>query len=412
MSNLAIHGGDPVAPDGLATDWPRFGDAEREALLEVLDRGTWCAAPYLFDDRRTSTVARFEDAWAEYIGTDHATAVPNGTQALELAFRAIGLDPGDEVIVPAVTFIASATAVVLANGVPRFVDVDPDTYQLDPAAVEDAITDRTAAIEVVHYGGYPAEMDALREIADEHDLYLVEDAAEAHGTAWRGQRVGSLGDVGCFSFQQGKALSCGEGGAVTYNDSTLGDRIHSYARLGRTPDGGRYEHRVPAGNFRLSEFLGGLLLAQLDRLPAQTAVRAENGRRLADRVEQIAGLSTLPDDARITDRGYYFYFLKFDPVAWPVERDSFREALGAEGIPCHTAHNDPVYTHPAFESIDERLLYDNPIDYGTVSCPVAERIYETEVVALSKDFLLDAHNVELVATALEKLAANRDDLAA
>jgi dTDP-4-amino-4,6-dideoxygalactose transaminase len=412
MPRLAIAGGEPIAPDGLETQWPVFDERERERLVEVLESGKWCSAGYFFEDEE-STVERFEREFAAYVGTDHATAVPNGTQALELAFGAIGIEPGDEVIVPAVTFVASASAVVRANGVPVFVDVDPETYQLSAAAVEEAITDRTKAIEVVHYGGYPADMDRMREIADEHDLYLVEDAAEAHGTEWRGEKVGSLGDVGCFSLQMGKALTCGEGGVVTYDDGELVEKIYSYANLGRTPGGKRYEHAVPGGNYRLSEFLGGVLLEQLSRLDEQTETRHANGRYFADQLSDVPGMTTLKEDPRITDRGYYFYFLRYDPAQWNgVHRDTVVDALEAEGVPCGTAHNDPLYQHPAFAEIDPSLLHGHERDYSTVRCPEAERIYESEVIALGKDFLMRRENVETVVEAVRKLRRNVDELAA
>lgn len=410
MNELAINGGDPVAPEGIQEEWPVFDDRERELLEEVLDSGQWCSASFYFGDEE-SKVERFENKFSAYIGTEYATAVPNGTQALELAFRAIGLEPGDEVIVPSVTFFASASAVVLANGVPVFVDVDPETYQVDPEAVEDAITEKTTAIEVVHYGGYPADMDRIREIADDHDLYIIEDAAEAHGTEWRGEKVGSLGDIGCFSLQLGKPLTCGEGGVITYDDDALAERVYSYANLGRSVDRDKYEHHVPAGNYRLSEFLGAILLAQLERLPEQTEQRDENGEYFANRLEEIDGIDTLKRDPRITQRGYYFYFLRYDAAQWNgLHRDEFMEALQAEGIPCSTAHNDPVYQNPAFANIDPVLQHGNEKDYADVHCPEAERIYDSEAIAMGKDFLMYRENIDTIMTAFQKLSENRAEL--
>lgn len=405
MAELAITGGPPVESGGLETEWPIFDD-ERDALLGVLESGRWCSDSSYFEESR-SAVERFEGRFARYVGTEYATAVPNGTQALQLAFSAIGVQPGDEVIVPAVTFVASASAAVRENAVPRFVDVDPETYQLDPTAVEAAITEQTVALEAVHYGGYPADMDRLTEIADEHGLFLIEDAAEAHGTEWRGERVGSIGDVGCFSLQQGKPLTCGEGGVLTYDDDRLAERIYASANLGRSPHGDRYEHHVPAGNYRLSEFLGALLNEQLDRLPAQTARRAEHGALLREAIADLDGLRPLAADPRITQRGYYFLFLRYAAEAWnDVHRDQFLAALEAEGIPCSTAHNDPVYRLPAFAEIDPRLLHGVDVDYAQTFCPEAERIYESEAVALPKDVLLERASVEAVIEALEKLRAN------
>ncbi len=410
MADLAINGGDPVAPDGLREEWPIVGDCEREQLEDVLKSGNWCSAGFYFEEGE-SKVKRFEDEFAEYIGTEYATGVPNGTQALELAFRAIGLKPGDEVIVPSVTFFASASAVVLANGVPVFVDVDPETYQLDPAAVEAAITEHTKAIEVVHYGGYPADMDAIREIADTHDLYVVEDAAEAHGTEWNGEKVGSLGDMGCFSLQLGKPLTCGEGGVITYDDDELAERVYSYSHLGRSIESGKYEHHVPAGNYRLSEFLGGILLAQLNRLPEQTDRRYKNGEYFAERLAEIDGIDTLKQDPRITKRGYYFYFLRYDAEQWNgIHRDDFMEALQAEGVPCSTAHNDPLYRNPAFANIDPVLQHGNEKDYDAMHCPEAERIYDSEAIAMGKDFLMHRENIGKIMEALQKVRDHKEEL--
>ncbi len=406
MAELAINGGTPAVPDGLKTTWPVYDDAEKEALNEVLESGRWCSvgAP-------DGKVAQFEKEFAKFIGSKYATAVSTGTDALELAFRACDVEPGEEVIVPAVTFVASASAVTLSTGVPIFVDVDPETYQIAPEAVEAAITDRTKAIEVVHYGGYPADMDRITEIAEKHDLFVIEDCAEAHGSEWRGKRVGSLGDFGCFSFQMGKPLTCGEGGGVTYSDEDLAESCYAHAHLGRRRGGGKYRHHVPAGNFRLSEFLGGILLAQLARLEEQTETRHENGEYLAAELEKIEGISALKRDPRVTKRGYYFYFMKYDSSAWAgVHRDRFAEAMGAEGVRCGTAHNDPIYQNPAFREIKKSLLFGNEIDYTKVHCPEAERIYSSEVLALGKDFLMERENVDRILGALRKLRDNIDEL--
>ncbi len=410
---LAIEGGEPTAPAGFDEEWPVYGEPERRALLDVLESGRWCSADFYFDERE-SRVRRLERRFAEDVGVEHAHAVPNGTQALELAFEAIGVEPGDEVIVPAVSFIASATAVTLANGVPVFVDVEPDTYQIDPDAVERAITDRTVAIEAVHYGGRPADLDRLAAVADEHDLALVEDCAQAHGTEWRGERVPAAGDVGCFSLQLSKQLNCGEGGMVVTDDDELGELLYAHKNLGRTPSGGKYDHAVPAGNYRLSEFLGALALAQYGRFSKLTPVRAENGAYLAERLDAVEGIGTIERDERVTQRGYMYFFLRFEPEAWPagVDRDRVMAALNAEGIACSTGHNDPIYAHPAFREIDPALLHGNERDYRETECPAAERIFEEEVIVLEKDFLAERDNCDLVVAALEKLRAHADRLAA
>jgi len=402
-SKLAINGGNPVAPNGLKTTWPIFDDMEEKLILETLRSGQWCSMG-LGD----GMVANAQKKFAEFIGTKYAMAVPTGTDALTLAFNSIGLEPGDEVIVPAVTFIASASAVTLATGVPIFVDVDPETYQISPDAIEAAITDRTRAIEPVHYGGYPADMDRINEIAKKHNLFVIEDACEAHGTEWRGKKVGSLGDMGCFSFQMGKPLTCGEGGGITYDDEELGLGCYAFARLGRKPGGEKYKHFIPAGNFRMSEFVGAVLLAQLSRIEEQTEIRYRNGEYFAEELEKIGGISALKKDTRITKKGYYFCLLKYDSSKWNgIHRNRFMQALGAEGIGAGTAHNDPLYQNPAYRNIKKSLLYGNEVDYSKVHCPEAERIYESEVMAMGKDFLISK---ELVDKALEAIAKIRDNI--
>ena len=406
MAKLAINGATAAVEDWLPTPWPIYNDREKEALIDVLESGRWCCTWSL-----EGKVGQFGQEFADYIGTKYGTCVNSGTSALNLAFRVCDIEPGDEVIVTAVSFIASASAIVLAGGVPVFVDVDPETYQMDPDAVEAAITDRTKVIEAVHYGGYPVDMDRIGEIAKKHNLLIVEDCAEAHGTEWRGKRTGSLGDIGAFSFQMGKNLTCGDGGAVTYSSDELAVNCFAHSRYGSLPGEAIYVHHVPAGNYRMSEFLAAVLSVQLSRHAEQTDIRHENGEYFARELETIGGISALKREPRITKRGYYFYFLRYDASKWGgVPRNKFREALAAEGVRAGTAHNDPLYMNPAFKNIKPSLLHGNAMDYAKVHCPEAERIYNTEVIALGKDFLMEKGNVDRILDALRKLRDNMDEL--
>lgn len=406
MAKLAINGGTPAVTNWIPVKWPIFDERDKKALIDTLESGNWCCM-WSTD----SKVSQFEKQFAEYIGTKYCTCVNSGTASLELAFRSCDIEPGDEIIVTAVSFVASASAIVLAGGVPVFVDVDPETYQMSPDAVESAITDRTRVIETVHYGGYPVDMDRIWEIAKKHNLFIVEDCAEAHGTEWRGKKVGSLGDIGGFSFQMGKNLTCGDGGAMTYSKDELSISCYSYSRYGNIPGGERYVHYVPAGNFRMSEFLGALLSVQLSRHAEQTEIRYQNGEYFAQELEKIGGISALKRDPRITKRGYYFYFLRYDSSKWGgVHRNTFREALAAEGVNTGTAHNDPIYMNPAFKNIKRSLLHGSKIDYNKVHCPEAERIYNSEVIALGKDFLMERENINKILGAIQKLRDNLDEL--
>jgi len=419
MANLAIKGGKPTIPGGLKMKWPVFDEADKEALVEVLESGKWCSGGWYFKEPYESKVARFEREFALWNGAKYAITAVNGTAALVLALKAAGIEAGDEVIVPAVTFIASATSVILANAVPIFVDIQADTYQISPKAVEAAITERTKAIMPVHYGGYPADMDRIMEIAKRHGLVIVEDAAEAHGSEWKGKKVGSIGDLGCFSFQLGKPLTCGEGGAVLTDDDDLKLKCYSYGDLGRMPGGGKYEHYIPAGNQRLTEFQGALLLVQLSRLGVQTETRYANGEYFASELEKIEGISALKRDPRVTKRGYYFYFLRYDPSKWEnVSRDTFMRALSAEGVPCSTAHNQPLYKNPLFQNMAFGKTgcpvlcphHGKQIDYSSVRCPTAERVYSSEVVALSKDVLMEREDVDRILQAIHKIKQNVHEL--
>lgn len=411
MAKLAINGEKPAISEKLKTRWPIYDEAEKQALIEVLESGRWCCA-----GQTEGKVAQAERAFAKFIGVKYAMMVPTGTTAIELALRACGVGAGDEVIVPAVTFVATASAVVVANAVPVFADIDPETYQISPDAVDAAITNKTRAILPVHYGGYPANMDRIMEIAKKHDLFVVEDCAEAHGSEWRGQKVGSIGNAGAFSFQMGKPLTGGEGGAITYNDEALRISCYGYSRTVKKAGGEEETYHIPAGNWRMSEFVGAILLAQMSRIVEQTEVRYQNGEYFAQELEKIGGIRALKREPRITKRGYYFYLLRYDASKWNgVPRNKFMEALRAEGASCGTAHNDPVYWNPAFKNIRKYCPftcshYGKEVDYSKVYCPEAERIYKTEVVAMGKDFLMEKENVNKILEAIHKLRENTDEL--
>ena len=420
MPKLAINGGTPVVPGGLRGRWPVIDDTDRKAVLEVLESGKWCSAGFYYENPLDSKVAQFEKAWAEWVGAKYAVAVTNGTAALTLALKAAGIEAGEEVIVPAVTFIASATGVVLANAIPVFADIVPETYQIDPDHVESLITSHTKAIMPVHYGGYPADMDRIMEIARKHNLIVVEDCAEAHGSEWRGKRVGSIGHLGAFSHQMGKPLAAGEGGSILTSDEDLARNCYSYGDLGRIPGGAKYEHYIPAGNNRMTEFQGALLIAALARLDQQTETRYQNGEYFAAELDKIGGIPALKrGDPRITKRGYYFYFLRYQPEAWgDMSRDRFVDGLNAEGIHCGTAHNQPLYKNPVFEQMSFGRtgcpvlcpLHGGPVSYADVKCPQAERVYDTEVVAMGKDFLMSRDSVDKVLAAITKIRENLSEL--
>jgi len=400
MARLAGLGGTPVAEHGMNVVWPVIGDEEREAILRTLERGAWCRVGMADDD---CEAAHFERELAAYHDAKHCLTICNGTAALMCVFRALGVGHGDEVIVPAITFSATADAVALCGGVPVFVDMDPKTYQIDPDAIEPAITDRTKAICVVHYAGYACDLDRLAQVASTTGLPIIEDCAHAQGTEWRGRKVGAHLTGGCFSFQQSKSLTSGEGGAVVTDSDDLDESVWSVHNCGRTRGAYRYDHTALGGNFRLSEWEATILRTQLRRLPEQTKRRMENAAFLTEAIRGIDGLDVLKPDVRITQRGYYFYLIRYNAGAWGgVQRDTFARAMIAEGVPVGRGYSVPVYKNPSYA--------DGIIPHRAMACPNAERATADEQITLMNHALLDRANVQMVIEALAKIHDNMGEL--
>ena len=356
---------------------------------------------------------RFGAAFAAAHDARHAFAVVNGTVAIEIALVAAGLRPGDEVIVPAYTFEASAAPVLRLGAVPVFVDVLPDTYCIDPAAVEAAITPRTRALLPVHLALCMADMDALAAVAAKHGLRVIEDCAHAHGAKWKGRGAGSLGHAGAFSLQTSKLLTAGEGGVVTTSDDEIAERAESYTNCGRASRTDRFGHRLLGFNYRLTEFQAAVLLGQLEKLPAQTALRARRAARLSKGLAAVPGLSLLRSDPRQTTQAFYHYVFKYDAAAFGgASRDRFVAALEAEGIPCDGLFYEPVYRSTLFDvdpsdfpALGERLPWE------ATRCPVAEKAAFEESVWLHHRILLGTEkDVDSVLDAIAKIRANVEEL--
>jgi len=410
MEPLAIDGGYGAAEDMSVPDWPRRGDASEEYVTECLDSNDWCSV-----EAESSWVGRFEESFGEYHGAEETVATANGTVALELALRACEIGPGDEVLVPAYTFIASASAIAEVGAVPRLVDVDPDTGNIDPQALAAAVTDRTAGVVGVHFGGKPIDFDAVEPVVEENDLALIEDCAHAHGSEWRGEKVGTVGDIGAFSFQQSKSLSGGEGGAVTTDDPEIGERARLLGNIGRRAGRPGYEHHVLSSNYRMPELQGALLCGQLESFPEEFETRESNGAELTHRLEAVDGIDPQPLDDRVTARGYYYVTFRYDPDAFGgVPRSQFLKALRAEGVPAHTAYGPPLHRQPAFERGRVARLLPSEVsvpDYADCDLPGAER-FADELVAMQHEVLLADGAVDAIASAVEKVRANADAIAA
>ncbi len=399
MTQLALNGGAPLRTTPFPT-WPVFDADDERALIDVLHSGKWFLA-----DR----VAEFEKSFAAFQEAQHGIALSSGTTALQVCLQAIDLQVGDEVIVPAYTFIATASAVVTTGGIPIFADIDPNTYNIDPQSVEAAITPRTRALVAVHIAGRPADMDALTAIAQRHGIHLIEDACQAHAAAWKGQKVGAIGDLGTFSFQASKNLCAGEGGFIVSNNRALAERAWSIHNCGRSPQGAWYEHPLLGSNYRLGEFQAGLLLNQLQRLETQTALRTRNAELLTEFLSEIDGIAPLVRDERVTTHANHLYIFRYSTAAFGGHsRDRFIEALQKEGIPCSFGYV-PLYTSPALSDqtrqwpVDSAYFNGKP-DYTKVQCPQTERICSEEAVWLTQNMLLGSEqDMRDIAAAIGKI---------
>ncbi len=347
---LAIDGGRPVRSAPMP-GWPAYDAEDQDAVREVLASGR---VNYWTGEHGRA----FETELAAAVGTPHAVALANGTVALELALRAIGVGPGDEVIVPAATFVATASAVVTRGARPVVVDVDPDTMTLSAAAAERAITDRTAAIVVVHLAGHPADVAPLRGLADDHDVRLVEDCAQAHGATYRNRPVGGLGDVAAWSFCQDKIIStAGEGGAVTTADPLLWQRCWEHKDHGKSwaalrepgPPGFRWLHDSFGTNARMTEVQAAVGRNQIRRLPKWTKQRTANAGVLRDALRDQPAVRVAGPPAG-AEHAYYRFYARVRPerLATGWDRDRVVAALAAEGVPCRQGGCMEIYRERAF----------------------------------------------------------------
>lgn len=398
-NQLAINGGAKTLKKNFS--WPLFDESDVSAVTDVAKSGQWA------NPDCKGYVEQFEKAFAAYCGSRYAVTCVNGSVALRLALIASGVKPGDEVIVPPYTFIATASAVLECNCIPVFVDIHPDTYNLDPSKIEAAITARTRAIIPVHFAGQACDMDAIMAIAERRNLTVIEDAAHAHGGAYKDRKLGSIGHAGCFSFQSSKNLNAGEGGIVVTNDERLYDMMCSLRNVGRVKGGQWYEHHYLGCNYRITQFQAVLLLQQLKRLDEQTRTRDENGKYLASLLQSIPGITPLTRGHGETVHTHHLFIFKYDRSKFGgFSKKQFAEALAAEGVPAFMGYPRPLYEQPLFRD-KNFLCYAIPdhVDYTSVHCPVAEHAcYEEAVWILQHAMLGTRHDMESFAEAVRKIS--------
>ncbi len=396
---LALLGGRPVRERPYPS-WPDYGAEEAESLLSVLRSGSWGG----YNEK----VEEFEAAFAKLHQVAHAVSCANGTVALEVVLRALGIGAGDEVIVPAITFISTASTVLLCQGWPVFADILPSTLNLSPAAVEAAVTSRTKAIVAVHFGGQPADMEALRKIAQRHGLALIEDAAHAHGAAWCGIPVGNFGQVATFSFQAFKLVTSGEGGIILTNSPDLAERAWSYCNQGRRKGRGWFEHYSLGTNYRMTGFQAALLTAQLAKLPEQTQRRQANVAYLRSLLRELPGLRLEDDDPRVTSQPHYLVTLRYHREQFgDISRDLFLRALAAEGVPAQPSYPFPLYRNPMFrrENLPAWARGQTPPQpYESLFLPESERLCADGIWLEHHLFLGGSRDVEDIVAAAKKIS--------
>jgi len=429
MSQLALLGG-PKAVTRPFPSWPIWDEEDKNNVLQVLESGKWWMYAYgeaeLGSDRETadqrSQVEQFEEEFAALHSVKHGIAVTNGSTALDICMRAIGLQAGDEVITTPYTFFATSGAILNANALPVYVDINPETYNIDPTKIEQAITDRTRAIVPVYFSGELADVDAISDIAQRHGLRIIEDAAQAQGVCLQdGRYAGSFGDVAIFSFQASKCLTCGEGGMILTDYDEIAEAAWSLRHYGRTRTGLWYEHHRLAWNSRMSELQGALLRTQLRKLPEQNARRMANVKYFFEKLADIDGLTPVKLHPNGKTHNHYLVMLRYHSSDWSgLPRERFVEALNAEGVPATGGYSFPNFENPVFDNTDlgsSKSVYmmgrSKPIDYHsfTDKCPNAIRACRLEAIWLMHDlFLGNTSDVDMILEAIFKVREHVHEL--
>ena len=383
LSKLAILGGKPIRSKPFPA-YPVLGEQEKSAVMKVLESGqlsTFSASRQGFLGGRE--IQAFERDFSDYHGTTEAIAVNSATSGLHAAIAACGVEPGDEVLVPAYTFTATATAVLHHNAIPVFVDVDPISFCMDPARMEVAITRRTKCVIPVHLLGHPADMDQILATARRHRLKIVEDCAQAPGARYKGRLVGTMGDCGVFSFQETKNMVTGEGGMVITNDSDLAEGVRMVRNHGEAVIAGesrKYLTSTIGWNYRMTEIEAAIGIVQLKKLDWLNRARQELAGYLLDALPVHRAL-TYPVEKLLIAHAYHVFGMTYHDAVLGLQRERFLEALAAEGVPMSSGYPRPLYHNPLFQ--DRHAygrrgcpftchLYDGTVSYAKGLCPVAE----------------------------------------
>lgn len=405
MEKLALFGGVPVRKR-LFKIWPAATIKGKKYVQEVVNSNGWGVF-------RGSKVKEFGDKFARYHGARYGIPCVNATVALEIQLKALGINPGDEVITTVFTCIPTVTGILNLGAIPILVDVSEDDYCINSVLIERKITPRTKAIVLVHLYGSLANLDALAAIAKKHNLFLIEDAAQVPGSFWGKKGVGTVGVSGSFSFQEAKVMTSGEGGIIITNNRELSEVMHSYINCGRVQKGDWTKRRVLGGNYRMTELQAALLLAQLEDLRKGTRRRMVNAQRLTRTLAKIPGIATVKLNPKIRAQGYYLYVFRFIESQVGFSREVFIKALNAEGIPTRSTYiplyRDQLFSLNSYDS-PRALKYYKKNKVGAEDFPVAEKV-SSEIVALWHPLLSgSAADIDDITRAIKKVIANREFL--
>ncbi len=407
----AILGGNPVRTTPFPS-WPVIDKTDEEYFLDALRARKWCRLD-------GTTTSQFEEKWAKLLGAGHSIGVVNGTNALYAALNALDVGPGDEVLVPAYTFVATVNAIVQQYALPVFVDTDVSTQEMDPEDLEHRVTESTKCIMPVHLGGNMADMDRIRAVARRHGIPVVEDACQAHFAEWKGNRAGSLGDVGCFSFQASKILPCGEGGAVVTSREDLYDRLHAFQNNGRDRvNGTRNGYQHQGTNLRMTEYQAALLLAQLTRFEDQCKLRDENAGYLTSLLAEIPGIEPARRYDGCSRNSYYIFMARYLPEGFSgLSREKFMQALRKEGISCGSGYKplnkEPFLAKTINSRFYRRLFSEERLaEYWKKNeCPANDQL-SREGLFFSQTYLLGSRgDIEQIAEAISRIQAHSSEIA-
>ena len=407
---LAVLGGKPVRSKPFPS-WPVVEANDRDGWKKVLEDRHWCR----LDGNYANT---FEKAYADLTGAKYCLLTANGTSALFTSLNALGIGPGDEVIVPPYTFVATINVVLLNYALPIFVDTDRESSQIDAGKVEAAITPRTRCIIPVHIGGNAADLDAILAIGKKHSIPVLEDACQAHLGEWRNRKLGAWGQGGCFSFQASKNLNSGEGGAIISDDGDFMERCYAFHNNGRARRRSGFSYAHGGANLRMTEFQAALLLQQMTRVEEQSRIREENGRYLTQLLSEIPGIRPARQYPGCTRNAYHLYMFNYDKAAFAgASRAKFLKALQAEGIPASSGYS-PLNKEPFLKEVLGSRAYKAIYAADRLEawwqsnhCPGNDLLCE-EAVWLTQNMLLGSRSdMEEIAGAVRKVHDNATQLA-